>query len=58
MHETTLKTCYMAHDGHKSLVVARDALRTFGHKKGILMKQPAVQPWMVKAPTGGGRVTP
>ncbi|MBA9033909.1 DUF982 domain-containing protein [Rhizobium leguminosarum] len=58
IHEATLKTCYMAHDGHKPLEVARDAVRAFGNKKGILVKQPAVQPWMIKTPTGGGRVSP
>jgi hypothetical protein len=57
IHEVTLKTCYMAHDGHKPLNVARDAVRAFGKKKGILMKEPAVQPWMVKTPAGGGRVS-
>lgn len=57
VHEATLKTCYMAHDGHKPLEVARDAIRAFGNKKGILMKQPAVQAWMIKSPTGGGRVS-
>ncbi|QSY97777.1 DUF982 domain-containing protein (plasmid) [Rhizobium bangladeshense] len=56
-HEASLKTCYMAHDGHKPLQVARDAIRAFGNKKGILMKQPAIQPWMMKTPTGGGRVS-
>jgi hypothetical protein len=58
VHEAPLKTCYMAHDGHKPLEVARDAVRAFGNKKGILMKQPAVQPWMIKMPSGGGRVSP
>ena len=57
VHEGTLKTCYMAHDGHKPLEVARDALRAFGNKKGILMKQPAVRAWMIKTPSGGGRVS-
>ena len=56
-YEVTLKTCYMAHDGHKPLKVARDAIRAFGKKMGILVKQPAVQPWMVKTPSGGGRVS-
>ncbi|NTJ63139.1 DUF982 domain-containing protein [Agrobacterium rhizogenes] len=58
VHDVTLKTCYMAHDGHKPLHVARDAIRAFGNKKGILAKRPAVQPWMIKAPGGGGRVSP
>lgn len=58
LHDVTLKTCYMAHDGHKPLSVARDAIRSFGKKKGILVKQPAVQPWMIKTPAGGGRVAP
>ena len=58
LHEVTLKTLYMAHDGHKPLSVARDAIRAFGKKKGILVKQPAVQPWMIKSPAGGGRVSP
>ena len=54
-HEAVLNTCFMAHDGHKPIKVARDALRAFGKRKGILEKAPAVQPWMVK-PTSGGRV--
>ena len=57
IHEAALKTCYMAHDGHKPLHVARDAIRAFGKKKGVLTKQPAVLPWMIKTP-GGGRVSP
>ncbi|HWK66904.1 MAG TPA: DUF982 domain-containing protein [Rhizobiaceae bacterium] len=56
MYEVTLKTCIMAHDGHKPLKVARDAIRAFGKKKGILVKAPAVQPWMVQSASGGGRV--
>jgi hypothetical protein len=58
VYDATLKTCCMAHDGHKPLEVARDAVRAFGNKKGILMKQPAVQPWMIKTPNGGGRISP
>nr|WP_234811296.1 DUF982 domain-containing protein [Xaviernesmea oryzae] len=57
MHEVTLKTCFMAHDGHKPLNVARDAIRAFGKKKGILVKAPAVQPWMIGGTTGGGRIS-
>jgi hypothetical protein len=57
VHDVALKTCYMAHDGHKPVRTARDAVRAFGKKKGILVKPPGVQPWMVKRPAGGGRVT-
>lgn len=57
IHDATLKTCYLAHDGHKPLQVARDALRAFA-KKGILVKTPAVGPWMIKAKSGGGRLSP
>lgn len=57
IYDATLKTCYMAHDGHKPLGVARDAIRAYGMKKGILVKEPAVQPWMVHPSTGGGRVS-
>lgn len=56
MHEVALKTCFMAHDGHKPLKVARDAIRAFGKRKGILVKAPSVQPWMVRSVSGGGRV--
>lgn len=28
IHDATLKTCYLAHDGHKPVQVARDALRS------------------------------
>jgi hypothetical protein len=58
VYDSTVKTCYMAHDGHKPVEVARDAVRGFGNKTGILMKQPAVQPWMIKTAHGGGRVSP
>lgn len=56
LHEATLRTCMMAHDGLKPIKVARDAIRAFGKKRGILEKEPAVKPWMVK-PTSGGRAT-
>lgn len=58
IHDATLKTCYLAHDGHKPVQVARDALRAFAKKKGILVKAPAVAPWMIKAKSGGGRLSP
>jgi hypothetical protein len=43
----------MAHDGHKPVKVARDAMRAFGKKTGILQKEPAVQSWMIKDSSGG-----
>lgn len=55
IHETALKTCYMAHDGLKPLRAARDAIRAFAKKKGILAKAPAVQPWMIRPMGGSGR---
>ena len=55
VHEAALKTCYMAHDGLKPLRAARDAIRAFAKKKGILTKAPAVQPWMIKSVGGSGR---
>ncbi|OHV81636.1 DUF982 domain-containing protein [Rhizobium sp. LCM 4573] len=55
-HEAALRTCYMAQDGLKPLRVARDAIRAFGAKKGILMKAPAVRPWMINRQSGGGHV--
>jgi len=58
IHDATLKTCYLAHDGHKPVRVARDAFRSFAKKKGILAKAPAVLPWMVKTKSGGGRISP
>ncbi len=58
IHDATLKTCYLAHDGHKPVQVARDALRSFAKKKGILVKAPPVLPWMIKATSGGGRLSP
>ena len=56
LHDAALKTCLMAHDGLKPLKAARDAMRAFGKKKGILEKAPAVQPWMIKPTPGSGRV--
>ncbi|MQU96726.1 DUF982 domain-containing protein [Sinorhizobium meliloti] len=57
VRDATLKTCYMAHDGHKPIQVARDAIRAFGKKKGILVKAPAVLPWMIKPSSSSGRVS-
>ncbi|RVM19772.1 DUF982 domain-containing protein [Sinorhizobium meliloti] len=57
VHGATLKTLYMAHDGHKPIQVARDAIRAFGKKKGILVKAPAVLPWMISPSSGSGRVS-
>lgn len=53
LHEATMRTCVMAHDGLKPVKVARDALRAFAIKKDILEKEPAVKPWMIKPGSGG-----
>ncbi|WLS06465.1 DUF982 domain-containing protein [Shinella oryzae] len=57
VHDATLKTCHMAFDGLKPVKVGRDAIRAFGDKKGILVKSPGVQPWMIRSRSGGGRVS-
>lgn len=56
IHEVTMQTCIMAHDGLKPIAIASDAMRAFGKKKGILEKEPAVQPWTVKS-SADGRAT-
>jgi hypothetical protein len=53
LHDATVRTCVMAHDGLKPVKVARDALRAFAVKKDILEKEPAVRPWMIKSNSGG-----
>ena len=53
IHETALRACTKAFDGLVPVKVARDAMRGFGTKKGILERGPAVQPWMVKKDPGG-----
>ncbi len=53
LHDATMRTCVMAHDGLKPVKVARDALRAFAVKKDILEKEPAVKPWMLKLSSGG-----
>ena len=53
LHDATMRTCIMAHDGLKPVKVARDALRAFAVKKDILDKEPAVKPWMLKPGSGG-----
>ena len=53
LHDATMRTCIMAHDGLKPVKVARDALRAFAVKKDILEKEPAVKPWMLKPGSGG-----
>jgi hypothetical protein len=57
IHEAALRTCYMAHDGLKPLRAARDAIRSFAKKKGILAKEPAVKPWMIRPVGGSGRAS-
>jgi len=52
LHDPTMRTCVMAHDGLKPVKVARDALRAFAVKKDILAKEPAVRPWMIKPNSG------
>jgi hypothetical protein len=54
LHDATMRTCVMAHDGLKPVKVARDALRAFAIKKDLLEKEPAVRLWMIK-PNSGGR---
>ncbi|WP_306424492.1 MULTISPECIES: DUF982 domain-containing protein [Shinella] len=56
-HNATIKTCHMAFDGLKPIKAGRDAIRSFGDKKGILMKAPGVQPWTISSRSGGGRVS-
>lgn len=57
VHDAALKTCYMAFDGHKPLKTGRNAIRSFGEKKGILVKSPGVMPWMIRSRSGGGRLS-
>ncbi|MFU0503631.1 DUF982 domain-containing protein [Pseudaminobacter sp. NGMCC 1.201702] len=53
LHEAALRTCSMAYNGLKPVKVARDAIRAFAMKKGILEKEPAVKPWMIQSGSGG-----
>lgn len=55
LHEATLRTCLMASDGLKPVKVARDALRGFALRKGILENEATAQPWMT-TPNSGGRI--
>ena len=58
IHETVLRACIEAHDGYKPLNVARDAIRTFAVKKGILEDPASVMPWLKTASSGDvGRST-
>jgi len=57
VHDAALKTCYMAFDGHKPVKIGRNAIRSFGEKKGILVKSPGVMPWMIRSRSGGGRLS-
>lgn len=43
----------MAYNGLKPVKIARDAIRAFATKKGILEKEPAVKPWMIQSGSGG-----
>lgn len=54
IHETALRACIEAHDGLKPLSVARNAVRGFARKKGILENPAEVMPWISAATTRGG----
>lgn len=51
VHETVLRACIDAHDDHRPLDVARDAVRAFAGKKGVLENPESVMPWLEAEPT-------
>lgn len=46
LHEAAFRACIEAHDGLRPLTAARDAVRGFARKKGILENPAAALPWM------------
>lgn len=54
IHATALRTCYEASDGLKPLPVARDAIRGFARKKGILENPVAAMSWLKTSSNSSG----
>lgn len=57
VHETALRACIEAHDGLKPLDAARNAIRGFARKKGILENPAEAMPWIADAMSKGGRAS-
>lgn len=57
IHETALRACIEAHDGLKPLSAARNAIRGFARKKGILENPAEAMPWIAAAMTKGGHAS-
>ncbi|GLS33112.1 Protein of unknown function [Mesorhizobium albiziae] len=56
IHETALKACYDAHDGHKPVSVARNAFIGFGKRASILEDPASVISWIAPSESGSGMV--
>lgn len=57
IHETALRACIEARDGLKPLSAARNAIRGFARKKGILENPAEAMPWIAAAMTKGGHAS-
>lgn len=53
VHQTAFRTCIEAHDGLKPLSAARNAIRGFARKKGILENPAEAMPWIASAMESG-----
>lgn len=56
IHETALRACYDAHDGHKPVSAARNAFRGFAKRAGILEDSTSAMQWIAACKSGSGRV--
>jgi hypothetical protein len=56
IHETALRACHDAHDGHKPVSAARNAFLGFAKRAGILEDPTAAMQWIAACKSGSGRV--
>ncbi|MDM7852376.1 DUF982 domain-containing protein [Pseudochrobactrum kiredjianiae] len=57
IYETAWKACCDAHDGVKPLEVARNAIKGFARKRGILDEPKGPIPWMSQSSTNDGQLS-
>ncbi|GLS38516.1 hypothetical protein GCM10010869_41110 [Mesorhizobium tianshanense] len=56
IHETALRACHDAHDGHKPVSAARNAFIGFAKRAGILEDPTSAMQWIAACKSGSGRV--
>ncbi|MDX8437817.1 DUF982 domain-containing protein [Mesorhizobium abyssinicae] len=56
IHQTALRACFDAHDGHKPIGAAHNAFLGFAKRAGILEDPNSAMQWVVACKSGSGKV--